>query len=66
MKIDEIRDFGTRECPSCAVEVPANQNHCLICGYAFPHPTPWQRHMKFWLALLMIFLLLFFLLAGLL
>lgn len=25
-----------RECPSCATEIPANQEVCYICGYEFP------------------------------
>lgn len=25
-----------RECPSCATEVPADQDVCYICGYEFP------------------------------
>ena len=27
---------GTRECPSCACEVAANENRCPICRYEFP------------------------------
>jgi predicted amidophosphoribosyltransferase len=26
----------TRECPSCASEIPADQNACYLCGYEFP------------------------------
>lgn len=58
MKIDDRRNFGMRECPSCGVEVDANHNHCPICGYAFPYPTPRQRGMRLWGALLMLGLLL--------
>ena len=36
MTIDFKNNFGTRECPSCATEVPANNNRCPICGYEFP------------------------------
>ena len=36
MEIDPHADFGTRECPGCATEVPANENRSPICGYEFP------------------------------
>ena len=26
----------TRECPSCAMEVPAGADACPVCGYEFP------------------------------
>ena len=26
----------TRECPSCAMEGPAGDDACAICGYEFP------------------------------
>ncbi len=58
MKIDTDRDFGTRECPACATEVPANNNRCPICGYEFPNPTPMQRGVRLWGALLMLVILL--------
>ncbi|NCC50422.1 MAG: zinc ribbon domain-containing protein [Spartobacteria bacterium] len=64
MIIDDRKRFGIRECPSCACEVPANNNHCPICGYAFPHPSPARRAMKIWGALLMLGLLLWLLLGG--
>lgn len=25
-----------RECPSCAMEVPADADECPVCGYEFP------------------------------
>ncbi len=64
MRIDEKKDFGTRECPACASEVPANENRCPICRYEFPNPTPRQHGMKLWGALLMLALLLVLILAG--
>ena len=36
MRIDASKDFGVRTCPSCAMEVAANENRCPICGYEFP------------------------------
>lgn len=36
MRIDAEHEFGTRECPSCGVEVPLNSNRCPICNYEFP------------------------------
>lgn len=56
MKIEDNANFGTRECPSCATEVPVNNNRCPICGYEFPQPTPRQRIMKTGGALLMLLL----------
>ena len=58
MKIDTTRQFGVRECPNCATEVPANNNRCPICGYVFLTPTPLQRDMRFWGAILMLVLFL--------
>ncbi len=57
MKIESDKDFGTRECPSCATDVEINHNRCPICGYEFPHPTPRQKHMKLWGAIIMLILL---------
>ncbi len=58
MRADAHREFGRRECPSCATEVAANENRCPICGYEFPNPTPLQRDLRLWGALLMLALLL--------
>ena len=58
MKIDAQKPFGTRECPSCATEVPANNNRCPICGYAFLRPTATQRNMKLIGAIVMLALFL--------
>jgi hypothetical protein len=55
----------TRECPSCACEVESNNNRCPICGYEFPNPSPAQRNLKLWGALLMLGILVL-LLIGLL
>jgi predicted amidophosphoribosyltransferase len=60
MKIDPDRSFGTRECPSCACDVPANNNRCPICGYEFPDRLPHKRWTRILLALLMLVLLLLF------
>lgn len=57
MRIDAEKPFGTRECPSCATEVPANNNRCPICGYVFPQPTPTRKNMKLWGAVVMLALL---------
>ena len=58
MRVDPDKDFGTRACPGCATDVPANSNRCPICGYAFPHPTSRQRVLRLGGALLMLGLLL--------
>lgn len=60
MRIEPERDFGRRECPSCGVEVSANHNHCPLCGYAFPHPSPRQRGMRVGGAILMLAILAYF------
>lgn len=66
MRVDAHREFGRRECPSCATEVAANENRCPVCGYEFPNPSPRQRGFKVWGALLMLALLLAILISGLL
>jgi predicted amidophosphoribosyltransferase len=66
MRIDVSREFGTRECPSCATEVAANNNRCPICGYEFPHASPARRGMRVGGALIMLAILLALLLGGLL
>lgn len=63
MRIDAHKDFGRRECPSCAVEVPANNNRCPICGYEFTHPTPARKYLNVWGALLLLAILLAILLV---
>ena len=57
MKIDPHAKFPTRECPGCAVEVPANENRCPICGYAFPGRGPLQRNLPWIVAFLLALLL---------
>jgi hypothetical protein len=54
MKIEADSEFGTRECPSCATDVPANNNRCPICGYEFLQPTTARRNLKLWGALVML------------
>lgn len=66
MRVEPGKTFGSRECPSCATAVAANENRCPICGYEFPNANPRQRGMKHWGALLMLLLLLALLLSGLL
>ena len=65
MRIDAERPFGRRECPSCATDVPANSNRCPICGYVFPSPTPTQRNLRLWGALVMLALMMMLLILGL-
>lgn len=36
MRVDAGKDFGTRECPSCGLDVAVNENRCPVCGYEFP------------------------------
>ncbi|HMO50326.1 MAG TPA: hypothetical protein PKE26_08355 [Kiritimatiellia bacterium] len=43
MAIHIDKHFGTRECPSCGVEVEANHNRCPVCGYEFPAAHPARR-----------------------
>ena len=57
MKIDPQAKFQTRECPGCAVAVPANENRCPICGYEFPGRGPLHRNLL-WIVLLFLALLL--------
>lgn len=56
MKIDAAKDFGVRECPQCAVDVPANENRCPICGYEFPNEPASRKRAKWILAFLMLVL----------
>ena len=35
----------TRECPACALEVPADATECPYCGYEFPVARPGVRPM---------------------
>jgi hypothetical protein len=47
-----------RECPSCASEIPADQDICYICGYEFPargSHKPWVK----WVALIIVILFLY-------
>lgn len=57
MKINPQSNFGVRECPGCATEVPANENRCPICGYEFPGRGLLHRNL-IWIVLLMLALLL--------
>ena len=53
-----------RECPGCAVDVPANENRCPICGYEFPARGPLHRNLL-WIVALFLALLLIPLLLSL-
>lgn len=48
MRVEADRDFGTRECPGCGLEVEANNNRCPVCGYEFP-TVPAPRGVVAWL-----------------
>ena len=54
MQIDIQTDHGNRECPSCACEVPVNNNRCPICGYEFPHAAPRQKFLRYGGAVIML------------
>ena len=62
MNIDTEKDFGTRECPACGVNVAENSNRCPICKYEFPNRSPGQEGFRLWVGmlLLIIFILLTF------
>lgn len=62
MRIRPDKEFGMRECPSCATPVEANQNRCPICGYDFPQRSRASRGLRLAAALLMLALLLAWLL----
>jgi predicted amidophosphoribosyltransferase len=51
MNIDPDKTYATRECPGCAMDVPENNNRCPICGYEFPHPSPFKKHVWPWIVL---------------
>jgi predicted amidophosphoribosyltransferase len=65
MNIDAQKTFGTRECPACGSDVPANNNRCPICRYEFPVPTPAQRFVRIGGAIIMLAILLWFLVLSL-
>ncbi|MEX0684610.1 MAG: zinc ribbon domain-containing protein [Balneolales bacterium] len=49
----------TKECPSCALEVDAQNEICPICGYEFPEQSSWS-YLVIWvmIALLLLWVLL--------
>jgi RNA polymerase subunit RPABC4/transcription elongation factor Spt4 len=47
----------TRECPSCASEVPGDSRQCFICGYEFPG----SQFNRSWRVIVAIILVLIFL-----
>jgi hypothetical protein len=46
-----------KECPSCAMEIPAKSNTCPVCSYEFPGNG--QRGLR-WIALILALLFLFY------
>jgi len=66
VKISVQKTYPQRECPSCAGEVPSNNNRCPICGYLFPQPTLVQKSFRIGGALIMLGLLLLLLAMSLL
>ena len=59
MTIDLEKDFGMRDCPSCAVEVSSNQNRCPICGYEFPHPKPVKKTLFLWTGIILLLVIIY-------
>jgi RNA polymerase subunit RPABC4/transcription elongation factor Spt4 len=47
-----------KECPSCAMEIPDNENVCPICGYEFPERN---NFLSFVVLLMVILIMLYFL-----
>lgn len=43
-----------RECPSCALNAPADADVCPFCGYEFPAPRPGMGPMAWVMVALMI------------
>lgn len=66
MRVDPDRRFGTRECPSCGLDVAANHNQCPICGYDFPQTSARQRGLRTGGALVMLAILAYLLLRHVL
>ena len=66
MKVDPHKNFGTRECPSCACDVEANHNRCPICSYEFPAAPSTVHRNKMWIAAILLALILISLFRSLL
>lgn len=62
MNVNPDAKFGKRECPSCACEVPVNENRCPICGYEFAS-LPGRQSFRLWAALTLLGILLALLLG---
>ena len=45
---------ATRECPACALAVPAEADVCPVCGYEFPRPKPGVRPVAWLFVALMV------------
>ena len=59
MRVDPDAEFGTRSCPGCACEVPANNNRCPVCRYEFPDEPRWARSLLAVIAIGLVLVLLF-------
>ncbi|NLB65880.1 MAG: DUF2116 family Zn-ribbon domain-containing protein [Lentisphaerae bacterium] len=57
MRVDLDHPFPLRECPSCGLDVPSNENRCPICGYEFPTRGAMHRNL-WWIALIILLVLL--------
>lgn len=44
----------TRECPSCALDAPADAAECPFCGYEFPQPRAGTRPVAWLMIALMV------------
>jgi len=49
-------DMKTKECPSCAMEVPEKNKVCQICGYEFTTYSGWIK----WTAIFLLIVILLF------
>ena len=49
---------NTKECPSCASEVPSDAESCFICGYEFAGASP-RRNWRVWVAVLLLVVFLY-------
>jgi len=62
--INPDKEFGQRECPSCATEVPINSNRCPICKYEFPY-QPGSHRLLYLIITILLLIALLGLWAGL-
>ncbi len=45
-----------KECPSCAMNIPADSKECPICGYGFTNTNPYLKWVALLLAILFLYL----------